>query len=119
MRYVCLGFHDETAWNAIPVDQRQQLLDDTFAYEKVLRAEGRVLDSKGLQTARSAATLRFAGGKPTITDGPFAETKEQLGGFMLVEAHDMNHAIQLMSKIPCMRMGGTIEIRPLNEELST
>ena len=118
MRYVCLGYHDEQAWTALPDAERQKLMDDTFAYERVLREGGHVLDTKGLQSARSAATLRFHGGKPTITDGPFAETKEQLGGLMVLEANDLNHAIQLMSKLPCMRIGGSLEIRPLNEELS-
>jgi hypothetical protein len=118
MRYLCLGYHDEDAWQALPDRERQQLLDDTFAYERELRRGGHVLDTKGLQAARSAATLRFAGGKPVITDGPFAETKEQLGGIMVLEANDLNHAIQLMSKMPCMRIGGSLEIRPLNEELS-
>ena len=118
MRYLCLGYHDEQAWNALPADERQQLLSDTLAYERELRGSGHVLDAKGLQSACSAATLRFAGGRPEVTDGPFAETKEQLGGVMVLEAKDLNHAIQLMSKLPCMRIGGSLEIRPLNEELS-
>ena len=118
MRYLCLGYHDEQAWSALPVAERQQLLNETFAYERMLRDGGHVLDTKGLQSARSAATLRFAGGRAQVTDGPFAETKEQLGGAMVLEANDLNHAIQLMSKLPCMRIGGSLEIRPLNEELS-
>ena len=118
MRYLCLGYHDEQAWNSLPEAERQQLLTDTFAYERTLRASGHVLDGKALQGARSAATLRFSGGRVAITDGPFAETKEQLGGVMLLEAQDLNHAIQLMSKLPCMRLGGSLEIRPLNEDLS-
>ena len=118
MRYLCLGYHDEQAWQALPDAKRQQLLDDTFAYERELRSGGHVVDTKGLQSARSAATLRFSGGRPAVTDGPFAETKEQLGGIMVLEANDLNHAIQLMSNLPCMRIGGSLEIRPLNEELS-
>ena len=118
MRYLCLGYHDEQVWNALADVERQRLMDDTFAYERELRSGGHVLEMKGLQSARSAATLRFSGGKLVITDGPFVETKEQLGGLMLLEASDLNHAIQLMSKMPCMRIGGSLEIRPLNEELS-
>ena len=118
MRYLCLGYHDEQAWQALPDAQRQQLLDDTSAYERELRSGGHVLDTKGLQSARSAATLRFSSGRPAVTDGPFAETKEQLGGIMVLEANDLNHAIQLMSHLPCMRIGGSLEISPLNEELS-
>ena len=93
-------------------------MTETLAYDQELRAGGHVLDAKGLQGVRSAATLRFAGGKASVTDGPFAETKEQLGGVMVLQANDLNHAIQLMSKLPCMRIGGALEIRPLNEDLS-
>ncbi|HEX5103787.1 MAG TPA: YciI family protein [Pirellulaceae bacterium] len=118
MRYLCLGYHDEHAWNSLPEAERQQLLADTQAYEHDLRGGGHVVDTKGLQPAASAATLRFGGGRVTVTDGPFAETKEQLGGVMVLEAKDLNHAIQLMSQMPCMRIGGSLEIRPLNEELS-
>jgi hypothetical protein len=118
MRYLCLGYHDEQTWSALPDAERQQILAETFAYERALRDRGHVLDAKGLQTARSATTLRCAGGGASITDGPFAETKEQLGGVMVLEASDLNHAIQLMSKLPCMRVGGSLEIRPLNEQLS-
>jgi hypothetical protein len=118
MKYVCLGYHDEQAWNALSESERDALLADTFAYAHVLRASGRVLDEIALQGSRAAATLRFDGGEISVTDGPFAETKEQLGGLMVLEANDLNHAIQLMSKMPCMRLGGSLEIRPLNEELS-
>ena len=71
-----------------------------------------------MQPCNTAATLRFDGGKMLVTDGPFAETKEQLGGVIVLEATDLNHAIQLMSRMPCMRVGGTLEIRPINEALS-
>src|SRR5262245_54382260 len=113
MRYLCLGYHDEEAWSTLPATERDQMLADTLAYDKLLRDGGHVLDTKGLQSARSAATLRFSGGRAAVTDGPYAETKEQLGGLMVLEARDLNHAIQLMSKMPCMRIGGSLEIRPL------
>jgi hypothetical protein len=114
---MCLGFHDEAIWQALSDAERQQLIDDSLAYERALRASGHVLDSKALEGSRTAITVRYSGGKATVTDGPFAETKEQLGGFMLLEAKDLNHAIQLMSCIPCMRVGGSIEIRPVNEAI--
>jgi hypothetical protein len=120
MKYLCLGYHDEQVWAALPPHEHEQLMHDTFAYEKALRAGGHVLQGTALQSARSAATLRFApGGKATVSDGPFAETKEQLGGIMVLEANDLNHAIQLLSSMPCMRVGGSLEIRPINEELSS
>jgi len=118
MRFLCLGYHDEQVWSAFPDAEREQLMADTFAYEKTLRDGGHVLDTKGLQPARCGATLRFSGSRMAVMDGPFAETKEQLGGLMVIEANDLNHAIELMSKMPCMRIGGSLEIRPINEELS-
>jgi hypothetical protein len=119
MRYLCLGYHDEAHWKALPDAERDQLMADTFAYEKLLRDGGHIVDTKGLQPASTAATLRFSGGRATVTDGPFAETKEQIGGLMVLEANDLNHAIQLLSIMPCMRIGGALEIRPINEELSS
>jgi hypothetical protein len=118
MKYLCLGYHEEATWAALPQGERDALVEESFAYADVLRAGGHLIDEKALQGARTAATLRFKSGRMSITDGPYAETKEQLGGFMLLEAHDLNHAIQLMSKIPCMRAGGSIEIRPINEGLA-
>jgi len=117
MRYVCLGYHPEKAWAALNEEQRKALVDETLAYQELLRRGGHYLDGKALQPAPTAATLRFDGGRFAVTDGPFAETKEQLGGFMLLEARDLNHAIQLMSRLPCMRIGGSLEIRPVNEEI--
>jgi hypothetical protein len=118
MKFLCMGFHDEKVWNQQPAEEREALLNDTFAYADELRRKGHVIGDEALQEARTAATLRFGKSGVSVTDGPYAETKEQLGGFMLIEADDLNHAIRLMSKIPCMRMGGAIEIRPVNEEMN-
>ena len=92
-----------------------ELLVETAAYGDTLRANGHVVDDRALQD--SATTLRFSNGRMSVTDGPFAETKEQLGGIMVLEANDLNHAIQLMSKLPCMQLGGCLEIRPINENV--
>jgi len=119
MKYLCLGYHDERKWAALPEEERDALIAASLAYEEVLRAGGHVIDTAALQGADRGATLRFSQGEMAITDGPFAETKEQLGGIMILEANDLNHAIQLMSQIPCMRIGGSLEIRPLNEALAT
>jgi hypothetical protein len=118
MKYLCLGYHDEQAWQALSEDERAALVEASLAYEDVLRRGGHVLGATALERATAATTLRFDGGKMSVTDGPFAETKEQLGGAMLLEASDLNHAIQLLSQVPCMRLGGSIEIRPVNEALS-
>jgi hypothetical protein len=117
MRYLCLGYHDDKVWATMSEGDRARLLEENCAYQDQLRRNGHYLDGKALQAASSAATLRFDGGKATVTDGPFAETKEQLGGLLLLEATDLNHAIQLMSRMPCMRVGGSLEIRPINENI--
>src|SRR5690242_21689609 len=98
MKYLCMGFHDEKAWAAMRDSDRTTLLEETFAYQRELKDGGHYVDDIALQSATSAATLRFDGGKVSVTDGPFAETKEQLGGVMVLEARDLNHAIQLMSQ---------------------
>jgi hypothetical protein len=117
MKFACLGYHDEAQWQAIPPGERNTLLEDTFAYARVLLDQGHIIDDRALQGAASATTLRFGKGKVSVTDGPFAETKEQMGGLMVIEASDLNEAIRLMSKMPCMRMGGSIEIRPINDDI--
>jgi len=117
MKYLCLGYHDEKLWQAQSASERNALMDDTFAYADYLKTNRHILDDHALQEISQAATLRFESGKCSVTDGPFAETKEQMGGIMIIEANDLNHAIQLMSKMPCMRMGGSIEIRPINEAI--
>jgi hypothetical protein len=117
MKYLCLGFHDEKAFAALSEAELKSLLAENFAYEDELRRNGHYIDGTALQGARAAATLRFEKGKMSVTDGPFAETKEQLGGVMVLEATDLNHAIQLMTQVPCMRLGGSLEIRPINENV--
>jgi hypothetical protein len=119
MKYLCLGYHEEKAWESMSETERNELLKETFAYDQLLRRNGHCLDGKALQGGQSATTLRFDNGKVSITDGPFAETKEQLGGVMVLEARDLNEAIHLMSQLPCMRVGGCLEIRPINEDLSS
>jgi hypothetical protein len=118
MKYLCLGYHEERIFNDLSPQDRAAIIGETLDYERHLRESGHVLDTRALEPARAATTLRFVtGGKMTVTDGPFTETKEQLGGIMVLEAVDLNHAIQLMSQSPCMRLGGTMEIRPINEEI--
>jgi hypothetical protein len=118
MKYLCLGYHEERIFTDLSPQDRAAIIGEILDYERHLRDSGHVLDTRALEPARAATTLRFAtGGKMTVTDGPFTETKEQLGGIMVLEAVDLNHAIQLMSQSPCMRLGGTMEIRPINEEI--
>jgi hypothetical protein len=87
------------------------MVDSCFTYDDVLRRNGHFAGGEALQPPGSAVTLRFRGGKVAVTDGPYAETKEQLGGILILEARDLNHAIQLMSKHPGVQ-AGPFEIRP-------
>ncbi len=117
MKYVCLGYLEEKKWDTMSESERQNFMEECFAYDDVLRKNGHFIGGEALQSARNATTLRFHNGKVTITDGPYAETKEQLGGILLLEAKDLNHAIQLMSKHPGVR-AGSFEIRPAAEEIN-
>ena len=110
MKYVCLGYYDEKKWGAMSESERHAFMDECFAYDDVLRENGHFIGGEALQSAGNATTLRWQNGKVLVTDGPYAETKEQLGGILLLEAKDLNHAIQLMSKHPGVR-GGSFEIR--------
>ncbi|HEU4343036.1 MAG TPA: YciI family protein [Candidatus Binatia bacterium] len=113
MKYICLGYFDEKKWEAMSEREQQAFMDECFAYDDLLRKNGHIVSGEALQSARNAITLRWKNGKVSITDGPYAETKEQLGGFGLFEARDLNHAIELMSKHPAVK-SGSIEIRPLD-----
>ena len=111
MKYICLGYYDEKQWESISESDRNAYMDQCLAYDEVLKKGGHFAGGEALQSARSSATLRWKNGKVSVTDGPFAETKEQLGGILILEADDLNHAIELMSKHPGVR-GGPFEIRP-------
>lgn len=116
MRFVCLGYMDDTKWNTMSESERNAMMNECFAYDDELRRGGHFVGGEALQSARNGATLRFENGKVAVTDGPFTETKEQLGGILFLEARDLNHAIQLMSKHPGVRWG-PFEIRPANVEI--
>src|ERR1700722_13204815 len=117
MKFVCLGFIDETKFAAIPPEGARRMMEACFAYDDELRRGGHFLGGEALDSARTAATLKMKDGKVVVTDGPFAETKETLGGILLLEARDLDHAIALMSKHPGVRIT-TFEIRPVNEAMS-
>ena len=117
MKYICLGYLDNTKWDALSQSDQEALVEECFAYDDVLRKNGHFVGGEALQSPRNAVTLRHQNGKMSVTDGPYAETKEQLGGILILEAKDMNHAIQLMSKHPGVRMG-PFEVRPAHEEIN-
>src|SRR5262245_54083919 len=98
MKYVCLGYIQPGKFENMPDAERNAAIDECFTYDDVLRKNGHFAGGEALQPPGNAVTLRSRGGKVTVTDGPYAETKEQLGGILILEANDLNHAIQLMSK---------------------
>ena len=112
MKFLCLSYWDQRRFDLMSESDR---IKECFAYDKVLRRDGHFVRLEALQSARSSKTLRHQNGKVSITDGPYAETKEQLGGILLLDAADLNHAAELMSKHPGIRVA-VFEIRPLDEE---
>lgn len=114
MKYLCSVFLDEKKLDALSPAESDALDAESLAYDDVLRKGGHFLAAQALQPVRTAATIRLKGGKAMITDGPFAETREQIGGFILIEARDFEEAIQLASRIPVIRLGG-VEVRPIKE----
>ena len=118
MKYVCLGFIDETKFAEIPQADAQRMMEACFAYDDELRRGGHFLGGEALDSASNAVTLRTKNGEIEVTDGPYVETKETLGGILLLEARDLNHAISLMSKHPALKVGNVFEIRPANEAMN-
>ena len=114
MKYLCSVFFDEKNLDALSESASQALTDESLAFDQTLRDRGHLIAAQALQAVSAATTVRIRNGKVSVTDGPFAETHEQIGGFLLIEAKDLNEAIQLASKIPSIRLGG-IEVRPIKE----
>jgi len=106
---------NEEIWETIPESERNIFMDECFSYDEELRKNGHWAGGEALQDARNASTLKWNSGKVSVTDGPFVESKEQIGGIMILEANDLNHAIRLLSKHPSLRLGrggNSWEIRP-------
>ena len=112
MKYLCLIYFEETAMDALSENDRQTLVREANAYEAELKANGQMITSSPLQRVATATTVRVRNGKLSTTDGPFAETKEQLGGFILIEAKDLNEAIRVAANMPLAKYC-SIEVRPL------
>lgn len=114
MKFVCLGYLDESLYSDLSEEEQQKLMEKCFAYDDELRRGGHFLGGEALQCIKNGVTLRVNGNRVVVTDGPYAETKEHLGGILFLEARDLNHAISLMSKHPGVRIG-PFEIRPADE----
>jgi hypothetical protein len=114
MKYLCLIYSEEKRIAGLPEPEYKQALGEYLAFTEAIRTSGHYIAAERLQPTHTATTIRSRNGKVSTTDGPFAETKEQLGGFYLINARDLNEAIQLASKIPGTRIG-SIEVRPIWE----
>jgi hypothetical protein len=116
MKYLCLAYEEEKTFHDMSRSEWDALRKETLAYVEALRKNGHLVLTNALQSARMASTVRVRSGEVLVLDGPYAETKEQLGGFFLIEAKDMNEAIEVASRWPSARLG-SIEVRPIEEEL--
>ena len=114
MKYLCLVFYDEKVRNALSDHDSQAIIDEARSSDEDMRRSGHLLTAFPLEEVYSASSVRIRNGKVAVTDGPFTETREQIGGFVLLEASDLNHAIQLASCISPARLGG-VEVRPVME----
>ena len=114
MKYACLIYDAEKNRASMSKAELDALVGEYFAFSEGLRKSGHHLAGEALQPVQTAVTVRIRNGKLSTTDGPFAETKEQLGGFYLINAGDLNEAVQVASKIPSARLG-SIEVRPIRE----
>ena len=111
MKYICLGYIEPRKFEDMSESERNTMLDECFTYDDDLRKNGHFAAGEALQPANTATTLYWKNGKIAVVDGPYAETKEQLGGILVLEARDLNHAIQIMSQHPGVKCG-PFEIRP-------
>lgn len=111
MKYLCLIYSDEQVLHTSPDSPKDA---ECLAYAESVQGSGRLLAGQALESVQTATTVRMRGGKLSITDGPFAETKEQLAGFYLIDAKDLNEAIQVAGNIPAARVG-SVEVRPVRE----
>jgi hypothetical protein len=115
MKFICLGYMDEKVWESMSEEEKREFAETCFEYDHELHKNGHIIGGEALQSSRHTATIRYVRGNVSVTDGPFIETKEQIGGILIIEARDRNHAIQLMSNHPSVRMGSIWEVRPAED----
>ena len=115
MKYFCLGYYDKSKFEGMTESERNAMFDACWEYDDHLRANGNWAGGEALQGPETVLTLSWKSGKVATTDGPYAETKEQLGGILILEARDMNHAVQLMAQHPALTYGNIFEIRPTGD----
>ena len=115
MKYICLGYYEPAKHATMTEDERNAMFDECFEYDDYLRANGHFAGGEALQPSETAVTVSWKNGTVAMSDGPYTETKEQLGGILVLEARDMNHAIQLMSQHPSLKFGSSFDIRPTGD----
>jgi hypothetical protein len=113
MQYLLMCCIDEELWARLPDSRKGPLMQEYEALLQALAQRGQLRASAKLRPSSTSTTLRERNGKPVVTDGPFAETKEQLGGYHLVECEDLDEALAIAARIPTVRVGGSIEVRPV------
>jgi hypothetical protein len=116
MKYLCLAYEEEQKLNELTESEWHALRRETLDYVEALREDGHLMAAHPLRSATTATMVRVRDGRLSVTDGPFAETKEQIGGYFLIEAGDLDEAIRIAARWPSARLG-SIEVRPIEEEL--
>ncbi len=114
MKFICLGYYDPEKWRTVSESEQKAFTDACFDYDDELRRNGNLVGGDAVQSARSAATVRWRNGKVSVADGPYVKTKEELGGILVIEAADLRDAIRLISNHPGLK-GGPFEIRPVED----
>ena len=114
MKYLCLIYEEEKLWANLSKEQAEGMMGEYFAFTDGIKKSNHYVGGEALQPTETATTVRVRHGKISTTDGPFAETKEQLGGYYLIKAKDLNEAVQVASRIPGAQHG-TVEVRPIQE----
>jgi hypothetical protein len=115
MKILCLGYMDEKKWETMSKSEQEAFMKECCAFDEFLKKNGYWVYDQALQSVRTARTLRCVNGKIVVTDGPYAETKEQLGGVVVFEFQDMNQALEVMLQHPAIRRGVNIELRPAED----
>src|SRR5512146_2449185 len=115
MKFICLGYFDPRKFESMTEPERNAMFDECLSYDDTLRNRFHWASGEALQPHTTAKTVRWKNGKVAVTDGPFAETREQIGGILVLEARDLNQAVELMSKHPAVRFNSTFEIRPVGD----
>ncbi len=115
MKFICLGYYDPEKFDSMTEKERNAMFDECLAYDDTLRKQSHWAGGEALQLANTAKTVRRKTDKVTVTDGPYAEAKEEIGGILVLEARDLAEAVELMSKHPALKFNSTFEIRPVGD----